>query len=282
MPTLQKRLLVSSALFIILIFQCCYSSNKKNPSPASYDLNHPVIIDLPSSLDEISGIIYYSKDTSLFAISDETGTLYKIHLHDLEIKKWKFGKNHDYEDLQLVDSTFYILASNGNIMVVQFDEINKIHTSEYKFPGNDNHEFESLFFDPDSKKLMLLCKDCKEDGKSTAGFWSFDLSEKLFRKESMKISIEEVSTKIADRKKNFHPSATAINPITHQLFIVSAVNHILVIADKNGSVEEVFSLDPNIYKQPEGISFTPTGDMIISNEAAENGSPNLLVMKYKR
>lgn len=282
MPTLPKRLSVSLALLVILIFQSCYSSNKQSPSPQGYDLNHPAVIELPSSLDEISGIVYYPKDTSLFAISDATGELYKIHLHDLKIKKWKFGKNQDYEDLQLVDSTFYILASNGNVVSVRFDEDNRMNINEYTFPEAGNREFESLFYDPGPKKLMLLCKDCKEDKKSTSGFWSFDLYQKSFHEESMVISIEEVSKKVADRKKKFHPSAAAINPFTHQLFIVSAVNHILVIANKNGIVEEAFPLEPNIYKQPEGLAFTSSGDMIISNEAAERGSANLLVLKYKR
>lgn len=281
MSTLLKRLPVI-LLFITLIFQRCYSFNKQSPSPRGYDLNHPTVIDLPSFLDEISGIIYYAKDTSLFAVSDANGVLYKMHLHDMEIKKWKFGKNQDYEDLQLLDSTFYILASDGNIICLQFDQTNEMHSDEYIFPKNDNHEFESLYYDVDLKRLMLLCKDCKEDEKSTSGVWSFDPFEKSYRKEAMVISIEKVSKKIADRKKKFHPSAAAINPVTHQLFIISAFNHILLIADKSGSVEDVYPLDPNIYKQSEGIAFTQAGDMIISNEAAEKGNANLLVMKYKR
>src|SRR5689334_5371163 len=85
-------------------------------TPAEYDLNHPIKINLPSELDEISGINYYPKDTSIFAISDATGWLYKIYPDKkTPVEKWKFGKNEDYEDLQLVDSTFYILSSSGNI-----------------------------------------------------------------------------------------------------------------------------------------------------------------------
>src|SRR6476646_2868851 len=40
-------------------------------SPAGYDLSKPFIIKLPPMLDEISGLSYYAKDKSVFAIVDE-------------------------------------------------------------------------------------------------------------------------------------------------------------------------------------------------------------------
>ena len=74
-----------------------------------------------AELDEISGIIYYPKDTSIFAISDATGSLYKIFPDkNIIVQKWKFGNNHDYEDLQRIDSTFYILSSSGDIVSIKF------------------------------------------------------------------------------------------------------------------------------------------------------------------
>ena len=45
-----------------------------------YDLTRPAKLVLGDALAEISGISFYPKDSSVFAISDETGYLYKIHL----------------------------------------------------------------------------------------------------------------------------------------------------------------------------------------------------------
>jgi hypothetical protein len=40
----------------------------------------------------------------------------------------------------------------------------------------------------------------------------------------------------------------------------------LLILDKAGSIKELYQLDQNEFSQPEGISFSPTGDLFISNE----------------
>jgi len=66
----------------------CGTSDKKNfTSPPPYDLNHPVVIDLPPGLDEISGLAYYPKDTSVFAIVDEDGMFFKIYLRNQPLIK---------------------------------------------------------------------------------------------------------------------------------------------------------------------------------------------------
>ncbi|MDQ3844123.1 MAG: SdiA-regulated family protein, partial [Bacteroidota bacterium] len=59
-----------------------------------------------------------------------------------------------------------------------------------------------------------------------------------------------------------------------------SVNNLLIRAEEDGAVKEVYPLDPKLFKQPEGIAFTPNGDMIISNEAHNEGPANLLVFRY--
>jgi hypothetical protein len=54
-----------------------------------------------------------------------------------------------------------------------------------------------------------------------------------------------------------------------------------VITDRDGNFKNVFTLDDKIYKQPEGIAFTPKGDLIISNESHDEGSATLLILKRK-
>jgi uncharacterized protein YjiK len=78
------------------------------------------------------------------------------------------------------------------------------------------------------------------------------------------------------------PSATAINPVNNDLYILSSINQLLIVTDRNGKFKEVFSLDPAIYKQAEGIAFTTAGDMIISNEWHETGLANILIIKNKK
>ncbi|MEP6512702.1 MAG: hypothetical protein ABJA79_02450 [Parafilimonas sp.] len=269
------------SLFIISIISGCTQPNEY-PVPAEYDLNHPVKIEMPIDLDEISGIIYYPKDTAIFAEGDEAGILYKIFPNrHTEFQKWKFGKNADYEDLQLVDSTFYILSSKGNLAAIKFYSPDSLNVVGFEFPEKGN-EFESLYFDKAQNKLIMLCKNCKDDKKSAVSSWAFNLSTQLFERGALIIDPKDLGKKENGKKFKFKPSATAINPLTNELFIISSVNKMLVIATATGEVKKVYPLNPALYKQPEGMAFTSSGDLLISNESAKEGPANILVFKLKR
>jgi hypothetical protein len=48
-------------------YEGCGPDKTGSQSPPGYDLNDPVKIKMPVALDEISGIFYYPKDSSVFA-----------------------------------------------------------------------------------------------------------------------------------------------------------------------------------------------------------------------
>lgn len=268
---------------LITLISCQASTTDVYPSPKEFDLNHPYQMDMPKQLDEISGIEYYAKDTSIFAISDATGSLYKIFLkRNLAIQKWKFGKNADYEDLQLVDSVFYILSSSGDIARIKFYSADSLKVDFFKFPEKGNNEFESMYYDKDNASLNMICKDCEADKKKSVSIWSFNIKEDTYKLSVNTIDVSPIAKSLGLEKIRFKPSATAINPRTNELFILSSVNKALIIADKSGDVKEVYALDPKIYKQPEGIAFTPSGDLLISNESHKTGYANILVFKLKK
>ena len=275
------------AVFIAALFLACNINKKKiqNNDNSRYDLFNPFIIKLPDGLAEISGIIYYPKDTSVFAIEDEDGLLYKIYLNkNGEIKKWRFDKKHDFEDLVLHDSIFYVLISNGDIESLQFGTGDSIISNKFNFPdaNKKNNEFESLYFDDNRQQLILLCKDCEDDSKKTVSAWGYNISTQAYTPSVLTIDVQQVTQKLGEQKMKLKPSAAAINPVTNELYVLSSINHLLIVADRNGKFKDVFELDPAIYKQAEGIAFTPAGDMIISNESHETGLANILIIKNKK
>jgi hypothetical protein len=271
-------------LVIIFVNSRCSSSAGSDPmykSPDGYDLNKPFLLKLPVELSEISGVAFYAKDTSVFAIGDEFGWLYKIPLtKGKPIHKWKFSSEGDYEDLVMVDKVFYVLQSNGNITAFRFDDHNQILTEHQAFPVPGN-EFEILYFDPHYFKLIMICKDCETDKKKALTAFYFDLLYKQFN-DSASINVTEIANMIGEKKIKFKPSAAAINPVTDELYIISSVNKLLVITDRKGNPKKAFPIDAAVFKQPEGITFTPEGDMIISNESADRGVANLLFFKYNK
>src|SRR5688572_16102006 len=108
--------------FLLSVSACYFSeSRKKYPNSDMYNFSTPNVVKLPQELDEISGIVYYPKDTSVFAIIDEGGDIYKFPLKDpKKLRKWKFDKKRDFEDIVLQDSTFYVLVSDGDIVRLNF------------------------------------------------------------------------------------------------------------------------------------------------------------------
>lgn len=269
--------------FIAISFSACsVNGNQQARQNSRYDLLNPFVIKLPEALAEISGIAYYAKDTAVFAIEDENGILYKISLNTNEIKKWKFDKRRDFEDLVLHDSIFYVLISNGDVESLQFANGDTILTNKADFPDDGKNEFESLYYDDSLKQLILVCKKCADDSKKSVSAWGYNISTQAFKPAVLSIDVEPVLEKLGQKKMKLRPSATAINPVTNELYILCTINHLLVVTDRNGKFKEVYVLDPAIYKQAEGIAFTPAGDMIISNEHHETGLANILILKNKK
>ena len=270
-------------LLVIVIAGCEDKKAKIGESPRGYNLNQPFVLKLPSALDEISGVVYYPKDKSVFAINDEFGWLYKIQLkQDLDIQKWKYSAGADFEDLVLTDSTFYVLESNGNILGFKFIRPDSVSTREYVFPAPGKNEFEILYHHPKENKLIMLCKDCEIDNKNSLTAFSFDLDSMAFSTSpAFVIDIRRIEDLLDEKRLRFKPSAAAIHPLTGELYIISAINKVLVVTDLNGIPKQVYKINPKLYKQPEGMTFTPKGDLIISNESADIGAANILVYKYK-
>jgi uncharacterized protein YjiK len=272
------------SIFIVFINSHCTPSANGNhayKSPDGYDLNKPFLLKLPVELDEISGLAFYAKDSSVFAVGDEFGWLYKIPLTGAKpIRKWKFSSQGDYEDLVMVDKVFYVLQSNGNITAFTFNDHNQILTQQEEFPSPGN-EFEILYYDPHLFKLTIICKDCETDKKKALTVFYFNLLNKHFD-DSSSINVTAIANMIGEKKIKFKPSAAAINPVTDELFIISSVNKLLVVTDRKGNPKQTYPIDEGVFKQPEGITFTPEGDMIISNESADRGVANLLFFKYNK
>ncbi len=251
--------------------------------PAGYNMKLAHQFKLPLELDEISGLAWYAADSSIFAINDEKGWLYKLK-KGKNIQRWKFSAGADFEDVVLLDSVFYVLQSNGNILRLSFAIPNTVAVQQYYFDpeGKGNNEFEILYYDPDKKKLVLICKDCESDKKKSLTTFYFDPAKGNYSTSDFSINVKEIAHSVGEEKMKFKPSAAAINPRDDLLYIISAINKLLVITDKNGVLKNVYRIDPALFKQPEGISFTPAGDMLISNEAADIGVADILFFSYQK
>lgn len=277
-----KKIVCYCFVVCLVTLSCKWAPVKKTmKSPEGYNLNRVIQTKLSLELDEISGIAYYAKDSSLFAINDEKGWLYKLKKGTNGLR-WKFSKGADFEDLVLLDSAFYVLQSNGNIIRLSFDSKNTLAAQQYYFDqqGDGLNEFEILYYDSTRQKLILVCKDCESDKKKSLTTFSFDPIAGKYTGSDFSINVEKIAASVGEEKIRFKPSAASVNPKNGLLYIVSAINEMIVVTDVNGNFKNSYKIDKGIFKQPEGITFTPSGDMIISNEAADIGVADLLYFSY--
>ncbi len=265
---------------LAMAFANCVQKTRDYKSPAGYNLNNPYVIKLPNELEEVSGIAYYRKDNSLFMESDAKGALYKMFLNKpTDIRKWKFSHKRDYEDIVLHDSTFYVLNNNGDIVSLNFVN-DSLVAHEFTFPPNGKNEFESMYFDDQLQKLVLICKECENDKEATVSAYYFDLNLSVYA-AGFVIEAKSILELTSPKSHKFKPSAAAIHPVTGELYILSSINKLLVVAERNGAVKEVYHLDPSVFNQPEGIAFTPGGNLFISNEAGKPNPATILFYQYK-
>ncbi|MEP7163757.1 MAG: SdiA-regulated domain-containing protein [Ferruginibacter sp.] len=277
------------SLFVIIAFEFAlygcniFGGKDRFADSEMYDFSKPRVINLPEALDEISGIAYYPKDTSVFAIVDEDGMLYKIPImHPTATRQWRFDKRRDYEDIVLHDSTFYVLVSNGDIETIHFRGDSVVsEKADFSTRSKKANEFESLYYNNDSSKLIIVCKECEDDTKKTFSLFSYNIHGTNDYAPYMTIDAVPIAQKMGVEKMHIKASAAAINPVTEDLYILSSINHIMIVLSQKGLFRQLYKLDPGIYKQAEGLAFTPQGDMIISNEYAETGFATLLILKNK-
>jgi len=256
-----------------------------------YSLNNPDNkFKLPDYLEEISGLSSCYKN-KLACVQDEKGNIYVIELDKkLKISKYDFGKDGDYEDIAVVDGTAYILRNDGRIYRVKNFDNDDLKVKKFKTPLSEKNDTEGMAYDPLTHSLLIACKGTPGIGDETSlsgnrAVYRFDLEnnelidepqflinlEKLdnYRDESSfnKFSRQLAKTfRLVESETSFKPSGIAIHPEFGDIYLISSVGKLLIVMDRRGKVLDIHDLDPKLFRQPEGICFSTSGDLYISNE----------------
>lgn len=275
----MRIFLISTIL--ILISSSCKPQPEAKSSPAGYNLQQPEKISLSESLLEVSGIAFRNGDPdTVFAVQDEDGRVFSIAMDSKEQKSSSFQSGGDYEDLTIMNDRMFVLKSNSSIYSFPMAAISgkKVpEVAEYKklLPSG---EYEGMYYDSLTNKIIVMCKSCKDDKKaeSLTGYTLQVDGDRLILDEAFKLNYK--STQVKGKLK---PSALARHPLTRQWYIVSSVNRSLLILDGEWQIREVHPLSSKIFNQPEGIAFDKQGNLYISNEGDELTQGNILKFIYR-
>jgi len=276
---------------------------------AAEEYSFPYILDkpdtryqLPPYLEEISGLAYCQKD-KLACVQDERANIYVLKFgKELDISTYKFGKDGDFEDIAIVNKTAYVLRNDGRIFRVK-DFTNKENkVKKYKTPLSEKNDTEGMAYDPLSNSLLIACKGSPSIEKDNLhngyrAVYRFDLdSKELIIRPDMLINLNDLdsykdrstfskfSSKLAkklhlvDSETSFKPSGLSIHPLSGDIYLISSIGKLLIVMDRSGKILDIHELDDKIFRQPEGICFSPSGDLYISNEG-QGGKGYILKFK---
>ena len=270
-------------VFLCACLTCISCSDNSYGSPKGYNIQEPDTRELGKSVNEISGLTYNSDDSTLLAISDSKRKIFQIDINREKLRDYaeKMYTQSDFEDLVKIDTTIYVLISDGTIISMPLHVSDSSRTVVYPTPFRGKNDFETMYHDAAANGLIVICKECEEEkGQHKRTAYRFDLVEKAFDDAPFySISTTDVKALVKNDDAEFRPSAAAINPIDKNLYILASAGSLFVKTDKKGKVLEAYNLNPDIYPQPEGLAFGPDGTMYISNEG-KYGKPTLLVFPY--
>lgn len=279
---------------VIMLIACNPQVNKETeevaPTPSSkvagdsihYDLLHPQNTwMLPATLKEISGLSYVDGN-HLVAIEDLHAALYLLRLDSSAAieKTIPFRKaddtKFDIEDVALVKDTAYALWSHGTIFrILHWMDKPVVDTFNTNLDKDNNTE--GLCFDPVTNELLIACKGAagvEDEKKSTKAIYTFNTTTRSLGKEPMFLIQKKEFEKVAGQKIGFFPSAVAVHPVTHDIYILSTKeNKCLAVFSHDGQLKAFSFLDKDLFPQPEGICFAPDGKLFICTQGRHGEAP---------
>jgi DNA-binding beta-propeller fold protein YncE len=288
---LFKYLLISS----VLLGSCINNNKDKDNDKAlvagktvsdkpdvKYDLSKPVNKwELPPQLSEISGIVKLDNN-QILAIEDLHPTLYILNLGNgkasiadtisfYDTAKDKF----DIEDVAVIGNDAYALWSHGSIFkITDWKKSKQVKEIETGLDKKNNTE--GLAYDPVTGNLLIACKNesgVEDEKKSARALYELDIKkETLLDKPFLVVESKDLKAISGDKIK-FFPSGVAVNPSTHDIYVISTKDtKCMAQFSHDGQLKTFTYLDKDLLEQPEGISFDPAGNLYISTEG-KHGNP---------
>lgn len=236
-----------------------------------YDLSQPTArFDLPSDLDEVSGLSYY-KDNQLACVQDEAGVVF---VYDFAQKKivdeHVFGKKGDYEGVEWVNGEFYVLRSDGELYHFRpVSGTKDVAHIEMDLPGKN--DVEGLGYDPKLNALLLATKDASGK-KSDKPIYYYDLKNSalwqgpVLKQDALRTFENNSGT------GEVKPSGIAVHPQTGEYYTLASQGHRLLVLNRKGDVLVSARLEKSLFPQPEAICFAPDGTLFIANEGLDGGT----------
>jgi uncharacterized protein YjiK len=223
---------------------------------------------MPPELREISGLALTARGTVL-THDDNIGRVYEIDPRTgILLKGFSLagGVRGDFEAITVAGADVYLLKSSGKIYKFQEGaDASWVPYSVYDTGLGKECEFESMAYEADSSRLLLVCKKFLQ--KQPKEVLIYHLPLPLGDRSAitaMQVAMKDVVG--SNKWKNFHPSDINIDPITKNYVIVASHERGLIVVTPDGEVVRSEPI-PGNHRQPEGVAITPDSLLLVSDEA---------------
>jgi len=255
---------------------------------------------LPNSLLEISGLGFVDDDR-LACIQDEKGIIYVYNLKSGKIELERaFAEDGDYEGIEIVGDDAWVLKSNGTLYKVSgYLEGPNPETTGFPTALSGRNDTEGLAYDPVHGNLLIACKGVPffkdQETSHLKAVYSFNpATGQLTGKPFLLIDPDSVvryrnpggdglpGKNVQDlngegeEREPFMPSGIAVHPLTGDIYILGSVGKLLLVYSPEGGMLAMIRLNRKLFPKPEGICFSPEGNLFISSEG--KGQPGKIML----
>ncbi len=190
----------------------------------------------------------------------------------------------DIEDVTIADNVVYALWSRGTLFrIAGWQDKPVVEAINTGLKKENNPE--GLCYDPVTQKLLIACKDdagIAGEKKSAKAVYGFDIAAMKLLPSPVLIIQKKDFEPITGNKISFNPSAIAVHPVTHDIYILTTRdNKGMAIFSHDGVLKSYQETDKNLMPQPEGICFSPDGKLFISSEGKQGQPGNLFEFNFR-
>ena len=244
-----------------------------------YDFCHPIKrYSLPDQYKEISGLSPLEGNNTLAFVQDEA---VQIHLFDLNSGTVMEHAKHDdgdSEDIVVAGETAYLLKAGEQPAIYKVTHFNSkdAHFERYDLDLHKGQDPEGLCHDIPYNRLLIACKGACRKKDRTRGIYAFNLQS--MQMDSSPLFAIDSRDFLDGAEDTFNPSGLAIHPQSELLYIIGSKGEKMIVCyGLDGHFKEALKLDKNQFLQPEGITFMPSGELVISSEGKKGKDAAIMI-----
>jgi uncharacterized protein YjiK len=283
------RALVLLVLPLVLSSGCRAQNTSHRAGGIPYILSQPdTTFVLPGRLKEISGLTLFD-DSTLAAVQDEVGKVYLVDFRTGDVRdEWRFRKKGDYEGIERVGDTLFVLRSDGTLFAISEWDRKDPRVSKHDTPLSSRFDTEGLAYDEAHNQLLIACKEYP--GQGLAGkraVYAFSLETMQLQPVPVyTVDAGALSRSVQASEKGgllsrflrtrvdiagIKPASIAFHPQSGELYVVSSVAKMLFALRPDRSLGAASRIPEGVLKQPEGMAFLPDGTLFIATEGSDKG-----------